>query len=51
MALCALSDVRIQYVPGRPARTWCLSVPGRSSITLQTVQYEDWADAVKTLLA
>jgi hypothetical protein len=49
-ALCGLSDVRIEYIHGRPAKTWRLSVSGKPSITLQSVQYEDWAQAVKTLL-
>lgn len=51
VALCALSDVQIEYVYGRPARTWRLSVANKPSIALQSVQYEDWAQAVKTLLA
>lgn len=52
-ALCGLSDIRIEYVRGRPARTWMLTNPKnpfKSSITLQSVQYEDWAEAVKTLI-
>lgn len=55
-ALCALSDIHIEYVPGRPARTWRLSLanttpPGTPKfVTLQSVQYDDWAQAVKTLL-
>ena len=49
-ALCALSDVKIEYVYGKPAKTWRLSVSDKPSITLQTVQFEDWVAAVKILL-
>lgn len=51
LALCALSNVKITYIHGRPGHAWRLSVPDKSSITLQSAQYDDWAQAVLALLS
>lgn len=51
-ALCSLANVKITFVKGRPARTWRLTSDiSDSAVTLQTVEYDAWADACKLLTA
>lgn len=50
-ALCSMCDVKTEYIYGRPGHAWRLSVSGKPSITLQSVVYDDWNEAVKKLVS
>lgn len=52
-ALCALCDVKVKFIAGRPGNAWELYVNtrrGRFGRILQSVEYDAWNDIVKWLV-